>query len=189
LSGCVTLDLGLFGTATSHHGALAIQSKEDMSQQESHWDGELKDFEANRRSRYTAKLDSMKLFLNSYQVLLRAGLQEIEQAHRLVLGVSKAHQMLSNELKPQEEEEDKPGEGEIEEEDDPWLFASMDHVTDQVRVLFQSSATRMEEVDRMILEMSSPVQEALDELTEQGKRNVAEMEDYEKLVRKAWGEC
>jgi len=75
-------------------GISSKKNRWDVAQNEE----ELRTFEANRRSKCKAKLDSTKLYWQAHVSLLQSGYKESLQAHRIVSGLAKAHAMLAKTL-------------------------------------------------------------------------------------------
>lgn len=74
------------------------QQQEKQKQQIHHHETVLRQFEATRRSKCKAKLDSTRLYWKAHVHLLKQGYKEVSQVYRLVVGLAHAQTALANDV-------------------------------------------------------------------------------------------
>lgn len=175
----------------------------------------LSDYEAQRRSTYSSKLESTSLYFKSLVDLSKHSIAETSRAHRLVVGMSLAHSKYSQGLqnsiiKPKSsslltEKDEKDGEEEDGGEkgkDSPTkeqeekqqqgsqssLLSAWETSNANMAQQFQKNATFIDqEISSVMSAFLDATVDQKDQLESVGNPILIELEEMEKEVQKAWG--
>jgi hypothetical protein len=155
------------------------------------WHDNLKAVEAARRSKCGQLMDMIRLNIASYKGLLDDSSVETTKAHRLVLGVSQVHDLMSSSslLEPPQLRPEQPqtlAQQQSANSNGDFLL-SLQQSEDVVSENFKSSAEQLQTVDGKLLKSLAEIQDFKADLDTQGGAIVASMVALEEQTVQAWG--
>jgi hypothetical protein len=159
------------------------------------WHDDLKAVEAARRSKCGQLMDMIRLNIASYKGLLDDSSVETTKAHRLVLGVSQVHDLMSSsslldppQLRPEQlappAGQESSTNGNSNNND---FLLSLQQSEEVVSENFKSSAEQLQTVDGKLLKSLAEIQDYKADLDTQGGAIVASMVSLEEQTVQAWG--
>jgi hypothetical protein len=159
------------------------------------WHDDLKAVEAARRSKCGQLMDMIRLNIASYKGLLDDSSVETTKAHRLVLGVSQVHDLMSSsslldppQLRPEQQAppagQESSTNGNSNNND---FLLSLQQSEEVVSENFKSSAEQLQTVDGKLLKSLAEIQDYKADLDTQGGAIVASMVSLEEQTVQAWG--
>jgi hypothetical protein len=168
-----------------HHATTATRTKFE-------WHEELRVFEANRRSKYTVKLDGLKLCLKSYTFLLDTGIRDAQRLHRVLFGVATAQLVLARNLRgcKQPHNSMTPTGTAQDDNDNPASMLSLKSLTKSTDVIAKTFVASKHQLVQMDEQAKRMVQDLIDqhqELSTRGKDLLEEIESVESECGQAWG--
>jgi hypothetical protein len=155
------------------------------------WHDDLKAVEATRRTQCGQLMDMIRLNIASYKGLLDDSSVETTKAHRLVLGVSQVHDLMSAsslldppQLRP--EQASPPTSASTNNSSNDFLL-SLQQSEEVVSENFKSSAEQLQTVDGKLLKSLAEIQDYKADLDTKGGGIVASMVSLEEQTVQAWG--
>lgn len=146
------------------------------------WHEELRVFEANRRQKYSSKLDSSRLYWKAYTHLLEDGKLETERAHRILLGVAQAQKVLATSLRS------KKYVRKTKKKQDVGFLDTLNESTDEFKATFTESSRYLISLDAKLSKLLQQSMDGIMHLEGRGKSILDLMEQTQNQTVEAWGE-